>query len=102
MPDRLASELMAVHGFARRLVVVNLTDQLGASLHRGLASGPGRRRPLLAVEDRAGSYGASRAAPYRRDPVPRLRRPPHRDSTFSGAPRAPPMSPKRADAPRSE
>jgi hypothetical protein len=53
-----------------------------ASLHRGLASGPGRRRPLLAVEDRARSYGASRAAPYRRDPVPRLRRPPHRDSTF--------------------
>ena len=35
MPDRLASELMAVHGFARRLVVVNLTDQLALRFTEG-------------------------------------------------------------------
>lgn len=35
MPDRLASELTAVHGFARRLVVVNLTDQLALRFTEG-------------------------------------------------------------------
>jgi len=35
MPDRLASELMAVHGFTRRLVVVNLTDQLALRFTEG-------------------------------------------------------------------
>jgi hypothetical protein len=35
MPDRLASELTVVHGFARRLVVVNLTDQLALRFTEG-------------------------------------------------------------------
>ena len=35
MPDRLASELTAVHGFARRLVVVNLADQLALRFTEG-------------------------------------------------------------------
>jgi hypothetical protein len=49
MPDRLASELTAVHGFARRLVVVNLTDQLALRFTEGSRQVPvvGDLRPAI-------------------------------------------------------
>ena len=35
MPDRLASKVTAIHRFARRLVVVDLTDQLALRFTEG-------------------------------------------------------------------